>query len=560
MGSVRHETVIDVDLDTDKANAKAKQLQALIDQLSAAMRNVGGGSGGPGGGGGGGGAHEPGHAASPMPGQSPTAPTAPSGPQPAPGPVAPNVTPGGPAPVPGQAIQPLPYRPMPAPSPGPVAPNVLPSGGDDRYPGAVPSAARQTTQEREKDDTKTTTRAITTALTAAASAMTAGGPGVALGVAQSALQSAGNVAQSVGVSGAAVPVLGAAAGVTGIMLAALNYRYGVAVRRAQLDERSNALGLYGGGGWGGGGYTPEEAVGIMGSFGQGAGYSSALRDTNVLALNRTGTGVGAMAGYAGTTAAGVGGTGAPSVGSLIATAQNSGLRGAKVDDYLQRITAAITQLGESGMTLNLAGAEKFMRQLANTGAFQGAGLAQARLFTGIEGAAVGARGRALSNYASVGENALYGAALQQGGGAMGAAEFLGSISTDEKREIITRQYGREAASGYFMSLGLNEAQGRDATGPLGPDRTYGLKKYGPGALKTAYAASERALLRQVGPEDAELFKQKAAADSIIMEVGKAGQATVEGLANVVTAISGVEGTMNKIKDILVSAVKMVKGQ
>ena len=34
MGSVRHETIIDVDLDTEKANAKAKQLQALIDQLS----------------------------------------------------------------------------------------------------------------------------------------------------------------------------------------------------------------------------------------------------------------------------------------------------------------------------------------------------------------------------------------------------------------------------------------------------------------------------------------------------------------------------------------------
>jgi len=381
---------------------------------------------------------------------------------------------------------------------------------------------------------------------------------MALGATQAGIQGMSSVAQSVGVSGAAIPVLGAAAGVAGVMLAGLNYRYGVAVRRAQLDERTNALGLYGGGGWGGGGYTPEEAVGIMGSFGQGAGYDKALRDTNVLALNRTGTGVGAMAAYAGTTAAGVGGIGAPGVASLIATAQYSGLRGSKTDEYLQRMTAAIVQLGENGMSLNLAGTEQFMRRLATTGAFQGAGLAQTRLFTGIEGAAVGARNQILSNYGGIGQNALMGAALRKGGGVTGAAEYLASLSTDEKREIITREYGASAAQTYFMSLGLNEAQGRDATGQLGQGGYMKLQTRGAGALKNAYAASERRLLGMIDKDDVGLFKQKSDADAIIMSIGKAGQQTVELLGKVVDMMSSVDATASGIADAVRAALDAVK--
>lgn len=398
------------------------------------------------------------------------------------------------------------------------------------------------TERKDEEDSKESRKVANDsvrAITSIASAIAGGGPGMVLGAAQAGVKGLGDIAQSVGIGGAAMPIVGAVAGAAGIMLAGLNYRYGVAVRRAQLDERTNALGLYGGGGWGGGGYTPEEAVGIMGSFGQGAGYNKALAETNVLRLNRTGTSVGAMAAYAGTTAAGVGGEGRPDVASIIATAQYSGLRGSKTDEYLQRMTAAIVQLGENGMSLNLAGTEQFMRRLATTGAFQGAGLAQTRLFTGVEGAAVGARSQILSNYGSIGQNALMGAALRQGGGAARAAEYLASISTDEKREIITREYGSSAAQMYFMALGLNEAQGRDATGPLGPGGSMPLKTYGAGALKNAYAASERRLLNMVGPEDAKLFEQKSKADEIVMAIGKMGEDVVDALQKVVDAIGWV---------------------
>lgn len=527
MGSVRHETIIDVDLDTEKANAKAKQLQALIDQLSGAMRNIGGGNGG-GGPAGGGGPGEGPAAPSPPPGMSPTYPGGSSAP---PALVhAPNVTPGAPAPTPG-AIQPVPYTTMPAPAPAPAAPNALPGGGSE-HPRSLTtpdaSSGGSSSRKDDKDSNRAANDAVR-AITHVASAFAGGGPGMALGVAQAGIQGVSSVAQSIGVSGAAVPILGAVAGAAGVMLAALNYRYGVAVRRAQLDERSNALGLYGGGGWGGGGYTPEEAVGIMGAFGQGAGYSTALQDTNVLGLNRTGTGVGAMASYAGTSAAGMGGIGKPNVESLITAAQSSNLRGSKVDEYLQRMTAAIVQLGENGMSLNLEGTEKFMRRLASTGAFQGSGLAQTRLFAGVEGAAVGARNRILSNYTSVGENALMGAALRQGGGAAGAAEYLAGLSTDEKREIITREYGASAAQTYFMSLGLNAAQGRDATGPLSAEKSMAMYSYGAGGLKNAYAASERRLLSMINQGDIGLFKQKSEADAVVMAIGSAGAATVQAL-------------------------------
>lgn len=560
MGSVRHETIIDVDLDTEKANAKAKQLQALIDQLSGAMRNIGGGGGGGGptgaGSGQGGGPAAP----SPQPGQSPSAmPTMPGGNGPGPLVHAPNVTPGAPAPAPG-AIQPVPYTTMPAPAPAPAAPNALPGGGSEQPRSlTTPDATTGGTsaKKEDKESNKTANDAVR-AITSIASAVAGGGPGMALGAAQAGVQGLSSVAQSVGISGAAVPILGATAGLAGIMLAGLNYRYGVAVRRAQLDERTNALGLYGGGGWGGGGYTPEEAVGIMGSFGQGAGYNKALGETNVLGLNRSGTSVGAMASYAGTSAAGMGGEGKPDVASLIATAQNSGLRGSKVDEYLQRMTAAITQLGENGMSLNLAGSEQFMRRLATTGAFQGAGLAQTRLFTGIEGAAVGARSQILSNYGNVGQNALMGAALRQGGGVTGAAEYLASLSPDDAREIIARDYGAGAAQPYFMTLGLNEAQGRDATGQLGQGGYMKMQTRGAGALKNAYAASERKLLKMVGDDDAGLFEQKSKSDAVVMAIGKSGEAAVTMLTKVVDTLASVDNTAQGIADAVRKAMEALK--
>lgn len=541
MGSVRHETIIDVDLDTEKANAKAKQLQALIDQLSGAMLNIGGGGGPSGGGGPGEGPAAP----SPPPGMSPSA----TGAQPAvqPSTFAPNVAPGVPAPPPG-AIQPVPYSPMPAPAPPPAAPNALPGGGAER-PRAMMAPTDDSswsrggrTERKDEEDSKESRKVANDsvrAITSIASAIAGGGPGMVLGAAQAGVKGLGDIAQSVGIGGAAMPIVGAVAGAAGIMLAGLNYRYGVAVRRAQLDERTNALGLYGGGGWGGGGYTPEEAVGIMGSFGQGAGYNKALAETNVLRLNRTGTGVGAMASYAGTSAAGMGGIGKPNVESLITAAQSSNLRGSKVDEYLQRMTAAIVQLGENGMSLNLEGTEKFMRRLASTGAFQGSGMAQARLFTSVEGAAVGARSRILSNYANVGEEALMGAALRQPGGPQGAAEWLANIDTEEKMAVIARERGADAAQGWYMHNGQNQARARAATGAIGAEKSMAMYSYGAGGLKNAYAASERRLLNMVGPEDAKLFEQKSKADEIVMAIGKMGEDVVDALQKVVDAIGWV---------------------
>lgn len=379
-------------------------------------------------------------------------------------------------------------------------------------------------QSEEKKQLSAASRGVS-ALTGVAQSFTHGGPGMALSAVQAGAQGLGNVAQSIGLSGASVPVFGAVAGAAGVMLAALNYRYGVAVRRAQLDEKTNALGLYGGGGWGGGGYTPEEAVGLMGGFGQGAGYSTALKDTDVLGLNRTGTGIGAMASYAGTSAAGMGGEGRPNVGSLIATAQNSKLRGSKVDDYLQRITAAVTQLGESGLTLNLANTERFMRQLANTGAFQGAGMAQTRLLSGITGAISGARSSLLSPYSGVAQMALQAWAMQQPGG----FEALEGMEPEQAKDIITRSVGPTTAAKAFSSMNITGAQGRAAAGPLGAYSDMKTRSYGAGGLKEAYAAKERRILSMIDKDDAGLFKQAGDAEAIVMAIGKAGSETVAAL-------------------------------
>ena len=127
-------------------------------------------------------------------------------------------------------------------------------------------------------------------------------------------------------------------------------------------------------------------------------------------------------------------------------------------------------------------------------------------------------------------------ALREGGGIEGAQRFIGGLTLEEQQAIIQGEVGIDAAAGYFRSRGLTTSQARGAAGPLGPGFDFKPVTPGPGALKSAYAQSERALVGMIGPQDAKLFQSKTDADAIVMAIGAAGATTVDMLRTVTVDI------------------------
>lgn len=542
MAEVRHRTVIDVDLATDAAEQKLARLEAIAQRLGALL--------GPGAGGSGGGA-----APSPSPGAAP--PGGGSG-----GGAAPNANPGGGMPPPPPGLPPAPpgtppALPPPSGSPGPTPPGAAPSpspgaspgqpsgqppgGGSGGGQGGSGGGGRPSRAADDAGDVRAGRSAIN-AIPNVGNAIVQGGAGMPLSVAQAATSGLAGVASSISGAGAALPLgLGLGAAGLGILLAGLNYRYGVAVRRAGLDERDGALrGLYGGGGWGqGAGYTPEESLGIQESFSRSAGFSQALGGGNaaeVLRLSRSGVSPGVMGQVAGLQAAGAGGVGQTNLDKLIGVVQASGLRGQKAEDYLSRIAAGVNQLAEAGLTLDMPSTVMFLQKLQTTPGLGGSGLAQARMVGGMLQDRSGVTGQLNAGFAQLGETALMARALREGGGIEGAQRFIEGLTLEEQQSIIQGEVGTDAAAGYFRSRGLTTSQARGAAGPLGPGFDFKPTLAKPGTLKGAYAASERALVSMVGEGDAKLFQSKTEADAVIMAIGAAGAASVETLRAVTTDI------------------------
>jgi hypothetical protein len=340
------------------------------------------------------------------------------------------------------------------------------------------------------------------------------------------------------------------------MLAGLNYRYGVAVRRAGLDERGGALrGLYGGGGYGlGSGYTPEESLGIQEAFARSAGRSDALSGGNaaeVMRLSRSGISPGTMGQLSGLGAAGAGGRGAIDLSAMIGVAQASGLRGQKAEDYLSRIAAATTQLSESGLTLDMPSTTRFLQRLQTTAGLGGSGLAQARMVTGMAGDRTGAVGQLNAPFQGLGQTVLLGRALREGRTLSEAQAFIETLTLEEQQAMIREDLPGDAAQGVFRSMGLTSGEARGAAGPLGGGFDFKPVTAGPGALKAAYAQSERALVGMVSGKDVGLFKAKTDADAIVMSIGAAGAATVETLREFYTdtmeTMEGISGVVGDVK-------------
>lgn len=111
------------------------------------------------------------------------------------------------------------------------------------------------------------------------------------------------------------------------------------------------------------GFAPEEAAGTLASFRRqiGATGEAPLPFASIL----SGLDPGALAQYLGQRAPGFGGAGDTNtqLANLIGTAQDGGLRGSKVDQYLSRLVALNQQMAERGIKIDLGDQAGFLEAL-----------------------------------------------------------------------------------------------------------------------------------------------------------------------------------------------------
>lgn len=140
------------------------------------------------------------------------------------------------------------------------------------------------------------------------------------------------------------------------------------------------------------GMTPQETAGMLQQFAVGTGVPRSLTKdmVEVLAQSRMqGIGMGALvdvgrlAGSGGGATYGAGREGDPGslgkvISRIIGSADSMGMRGGRIDAYLQRIAAATGQLAERGFMLSVEGSNELALALNRTGVSEASGMGALR--------------------------------------------------------------------------------------------------------------------------------------------------------------------------------------
>ena len=210
------------------------------------------------------------------------------------------------------------------------------------------------------------------------------------------------------------------------------------------------------------GMTPEQAAAIQQQFGQIAGFRGANIGTTALELANAGVSMGAAGALARTLGPGGGGIGSTGVVRRVAgSAFSQGLRGSRVDEYLQTIASGINQMSQQGMNVSVDNVASFA---ASVGAGIRGALAASRLMSPIQ------RGRQqlLAPFQGMMSAAVQARAFQRagefGGGITGALQAFeamgeeGPISTvDAARDFMGDDAAALAVAGEG-GLSLSEAR------------------------------------------------------------------------------------------------------
>lgn len=226
----------------------------------------------------------------------------------------------------------------------------------------------------------------------------------------------------------------------GIGAAGLAMNYGIAQERGSVDMLSaqgrvngSVVDIDAGADLG---YSPMESAGINYQFANSAGWigsqdriertTGPMSGSALLDMTRRGISAGSIGAYAGMWSPGGGavdGTGR-SATDMAAVATGNGLRGSRVDQWLQTIASHTGQMIENGLPVNMDKFEGFIRRMNGTPGFEEQASQMPRYAASLDGARGGARQQLLGGLGDIYQQALLAKALSQPGGIAGAVKFL----------------------------------------------------------------------------------------------------------------------------------------
>lgn len=281
--------------------------------------------------------------------------------------------------------------------------------------------------------------------------------------------------------------------------------------------------------------APQETAALMRQFGQGVGFRGP--QPGFLRQAALGVGVGAMAQFRGMGAPGAGGIQTPqTMGLMIRRAFQEGLRGARIDQWLQTISQNTQQMAEQGLDVSMTGMEQFIGRMQATEGLRGAGVRLPRIAARLGQPVMGARQQLLQPFQQLGEAAVMAQAMGAGGGMMGA---LGALEAGAAgpggpagftREAVLRAFGGGDVSQLFFAAqaGVPTGMARALAGPLGEAQMpRGLPGVPGVGIAAQVAQMEAGLLRGITQEDAKsLISSIEALKSAMDTLGEAGQAVV----------------------------------
>ncbi len=198
---------------------------------------------------------------------------------------------------------------------------------------------------------------------------------------------------------------------------------------------------------------------------------------------------------------------ARAVSGTIGTMYDQGLRGAKVDEALARISSATTQMAEQGLNLNLGNVNQAMTDLAATGKARGGqnvfgGMHAVRGALKLSQMGPNASKQLTSGFGGLATAAIQAWAFGQTDSLAEAKILMEDIGQDpmRAREIVVGQLGAETGALAFSDSGFSMRQGQALTGPQATGQVIkGMGGAGAGDVpySALMATNEQALMSLV---------------------------------------------------------------
>ncbi len=296
------------------------------------------------------------------------------------------------------------------------------------------------------------------------------------------------------------------------------------------------------------GYMPDESAALSQAFGQQVGFLSGSHP-NFLRLMTRGVGLGAIAAYRGQLAPGVGGTRTGgNIVRMVSLAMKEGLRGARVDQFLQAIAANTAEMGRQGLNVNVSRMEEFAARMQATGGpFKGQGMRLGSVSASLSRAQADARSTLLGPFGGLARSALLARAAQSGGGVLGMVKAIEKMQGDPNitRKAMVEMFGGRTAALGFASMGATSGMATGLAGRLKEPSFPSLPSGRAAGLMGRVAAAQQARLNTMSNKDAkDLIATVEELKDTMNKVGDGAKMLTKAILKVASLLGGSFGAMD----------------